>query len=42
MRNFEENTMVSGQKGNIYNFHNNIKVNRACSSIRYNRLPHNG
>ena len=42
MRNFERNTTVSGQKGNIYSFHSNIKVNRAFGSIRYNGLPHNG
>ena len=42
MKNLEGNTTVSGQKGNIYSFYNNIKVNRAYSSIRYNRLPHNG
>ena len=26
----------------IYNFHNNIAVNRACSSIRYSEFLHNG
>ena len=36
-----EITTVSGQKGNIYSFHNNIKVNIACSSMKYNELPHN-
>ena len=41
MRYFEVNMAVSAQKGNIYSFHNNVKVNRACSSIKYNRIPHN-
>ena len=42
MKYFEGKTVVSAQKSNIYMLHNNIKVNRACSSIRYNRIPHNG
>ena len=36
MRYFEGNITVSAQKGNICSFHNKIKANRACSSIRYN------
>ena len=42
MRYFEGKTAVSAQKSNIYMLHNKIKVNRACSSIRYNGIPHNG
>ena len=30
---FEGNTRVSAQNDNVYSFHNNIKVNRPCSSI---------
>ena len=39
---FEGDTVVSAQKRDIYSLHNNIKVNRSCSSIRYNGLPHSG
>ena len=42
MKNFEGNSTVNGQQGNIYSFRNNVKVNRVCSSIRYKGLPYNG
>ena len=39
---FEGNTVVSEPKSDNYSLHNNIEVNRACSSVRYNGLPHYG
>ena len=39
---FEGNTAINAQKSDIYSLHSNIKVNRVCNSIGYNRLPHNG
>ena len=39
---FEGDTAVSVQKSEIYSLHNNIKVIRVCSSIRYNGVARNG
>ena len=38
----EGNTMVSEPKSDIYSLHNNITVNRACSSVSDNGRSHNG
>ena len=38
----EGNTMVSEPKSENYSLHNNITVNRSCSSISDNGLPCNG
>ena len=39
---FQGDTAVSAQKSEIYSLHNNIKVIRVCSSIRYNGVARNG
>ena len=39
---FERDTALKAQKSDIYSLHSNIKVSRACTSIRYNGIPYSG
>ena len=39
---FERDAALKAQKSDIYSLHSNIKVSRACASVRYNGIPHSG